>query len=125
MAKYEEFNALERIVQKYVKHYQDDYYKYDLDELSSKERSDAYLWIVRTNGTNLIKKEDVATSDVARYYLENRYSIGQDIKFYEIDTETMSPHWIRDINSYYERCVAEHEYNEMYNSDYNDFDYEY
>ena len=67
MAKYEEFNALERIVQKYVKHYQDDYYKYDLDELSSKERSDAYLWIVRTNGTNLIKKDEVATSDVARY----------------------------------------------------------
>lgn len=42
MAKYEEFNALERIVQKYVKHFQDDYYKYDLYELSSKERSDAF-----------------------------------------------------------------------------------
>lgn len=125
MAKYEEFNALERIVQKYVKHFQDDYYKYDLDELSSRERSDAYLWIVRTNGTNLIKKDDVATSDVARYYLENRYSIGQDIRFYEIDTETMHPHSIRDIDNYYERCVSEHKYNEMYNFELNELDYEY
>lgn len=125
MAKYEEFNALDRIVQKYVKNYQDDYYKYDLDELSSKGRSDAYLWIVRTNGTYLIKKDEVATSSIVRYYLENRYSNGQEIRFYEIETETMHPCSIRDINNYYERCVAEHEYNEMYNSDYNEFDYEY
>lgn len=125
MAKYEEFSELERIVQRYVKHFQDDYYKYDLAELSSQARSNNYLWIVRTNGTYLINKDEVATSDVVRYYLANRYSIGQDIRFYEIDTETMHPHSIRDINSYYERCVAEHEYNEMYNADYGDIDYEY
>lgn len=125
MDKYKNYNELEKIVQKYVKHFQDDYYKYDLDELNSKERSDAYLWIVRTNGTYLIKKDEVATSDVVRYYLENRYSLGQDIRFYEIDTETMSPHWIRNINSYYERCIDEHKYNEMYSFDKDDINYDY
>lgn len=125
MAKYEEFNALERIVQKYVKHFKDDYYKYDIAELSSKDKSDKYLWIIRTCGTNLIKKDEVATSDIVQYYLANSHSKGQDIRFYEIDTETMHPCSIRDINSYYERCVAEHEYNEMYNEVLNDYDYDY
>lgn len=65
----------------------------------------------------------MATSDIVRYYIANRYSIGQDIRFYEIETETMHPKAIRDINSYYEFCLAEHEYNQMYNSDDNDYEY--
>ena len=123
MEKYEEFFELQRIVDKYVKQYKDDFYKYDLNELSSKNRNKTYLWIVRDCGTNLINKEDVATSDIVRYYIANRYSLGQDIRFYEIETETMHPKSIRDINSYYERCIAEHEYNQMYNVDDNDYDY--
>lgn len=38
MEKYGEFFELQRIVDKYVKQYKDDFYKYDLNELSSKDR---------------------------------------------------------------------------------------
>ena len=125
MQKYEAFSQLDKIVQKYVKNYQNDYYVYDLNELSSENKSDNYLWIVRTNGTNLIPKEEVATSDTISYYLQHRNSGGQEVKFYEIDTENMHPTIIKDIDAYYESCRVDYEYQKMYEEVETDYDYDY
>lgn len=120
------YGDLENIVNKHVKAYKTDFYDYDVPTLNNPEER-YYVWIVRTNGTHLIPKSMAASNDTLHYWMDNATGTGNDVNYYEIDTDTMTPTYISNIEQYISRCREETELTEMYSSknDFSDIDYDY
>lgn len=122
MAENNKYRHMQNIVNKYVTAYKSDF-DIDKDTLDKAEPDKQYLWIVRKHGTNLIPKEEVATSDEAQYYIENRDERG--CHFYEIDTNSFKTTIIHNIEKYMSQCKQEYDLQQMYKDVADDFDYGY
>lgn len=112
---------LDELVNTYVdERYKYSYKTYDLPVLENPDER-YYLWVVRENGTYLVPKSSVPYDEVLQE-LSLRYDYG----FYEVDTETLIPTAIENIEKYIDACVQvntiQDEYAYLINDDY---DYEY
>ena len=64
-------NKMEKIVKDNVKHYQSDFYKYDLQALQAfdKKKYDSFIWIIRECGTHFIY-QNIENDDCNYDYLK-------------------------------------------------------
>ncbi len=117
----DKYKYLDELVNTYVdERYKYNYEAYDLPVFDNPDEK-YYLWVVRENGTYLVPKSSVPYDEVLQE-LSLRYDYG----FYEVDTETLIPTAIENIEKYIDACVQintiQDEYAYLINDDY---DYEY
>ena len=125
----DKFALLEAVVNMKTKHYLNDFYFHDIQQLSY-PKEDKYLWIVRDCGTHLVPKSEVLSHPVVEYYMSQDKN--KDYLYYEIDTNEKSlnmgmlnPVLINDINKYINDCKQEAQEKALLEEFMSDIDYEY
>ena len=117
----DKYKYLDELVNTYVdEKYKYSYETYDLPVFDNPDER-YYLWVVRENGTYLVPKSSVPYDEVLQE-LSLRYDYG----FYEVDTETLIPTAIENIEKYIDACVQINTIQDEYAYLINDgYDYEY
>ena len=99
------------IVEKRIKHYKDDFYKYDIESLNSGESS-VYVWAVRSCGTWLMTAENLKNGNSKEMY-ESLYNSNVSAlqrgdkrihKFFIVDIKNQTVKEVRKDKSYAEIC---------------------
>ncbi len=103
------FLPMETIVKNNVKAYINDFYEHDIIAMQKAKKGTKYLWIVRSFGTSLIRKDDIAHSNEVAFYINNKDILEQSILFFEVDNINYEPIPVLNIKEYYKNTCKEKE----------------
>ena len=91
---------MQKIAEKYIKHYLSDFTNYDVPAMhrimQESEQKNPLIWIVRPCGSWLLETLDSASSmSVYRYYLDDK-----TVRYYEIDLRKNKLTLLKDRQKY-------------------------
>ena len=104
------FEKMQNIVNRYVKHYKEDFEedkRYILEMINENDdlKYERYLfWIVRKHGTNIGYKSNVPISATYSYYLRDVEKDNGCLRYYELDLEKQTIKHIQEPQKYLKEC---------------------